>query len=220
MYDLGKDWREIEWAMGNSTSRIPRELSSAQHSTTNCHCISMNSNSIWLREISQKIFKLICRSLACDHWNLLKKQLCLFILNYCFEILEKRCSLTSSMPAFPWVYYPAQQDATKCHWIENVFLPALKPIEVNWTKLRFFSICNCKKLKIRRRKTYTNYCWFLLSLILYLFVARNRHNMQCNAYTHQLSWPHILTRGGGTVSNILDAKWSASWNESCFLCFY
>ena len=101
------------------------------------------------------------------------------------------------MPRLPWVYYPAaQQDATKCHWIENVFLPALKPIEVNWSKLRFFSICNCKKLKIRRRKTYTNYCWFLLSLILCLFVARNRHNMQCNAYTHQLSWPHILTRGG------------------------
>ena len=101
------------------------------------------------------------------------------------------------MPGLPWVYYPAaQQDATKCHLIENVFLPALKSIEVNWSKLRFFSICNCKKLKIRGRKTCTNYYWFLLPLILCLFVARNRHNMQCNAYTHQLSWPHILTRGG------------------------
>ena len=75
-----------------------------------------------------------------------------------------------------------------------------------------------EKLKIRRRKTYTTFCWFLLSLILYLFVARNCHNMQCNAYTHQLSWPHILNRGS-TVSNILDAKWSASWNESCFCAF-
>ena len=61
-----------------------------------------------------------------------KTQFCLLTLNDCFEILEKMCPLTSSMQALPWVYYTAQQDATKCHWIENVFVPALKPIEVNW----------------------------------------------------------------------------------------
>ena len=90
-----------------------------------------------------------------------------------------------------------------------------------WSNLNLLKKLNriWKKLKIRRRKTYTNFCWFLLSLILYLFVARNRHNMQCNAYTHQLSWPHILTRGEHRFQ-YFGCKMVCELEWILFFCFY
>ena len=129
--------------MGNSTSRIPRELSSAQHSTTNCHCIFMNSNSIWLRQISLNFFKLIYRSQAHDHWNLLKKQLCLLTLNYCFEILF-------SYLFYAWSPLGVLPCPTRRNQVPLNRECVSSCIEANWSKLKqakiFLSICDWSQL--------------------------------------------------------------------------
>ena len=58
------------------------------------------------------------------------------------------------------------------------------------------------------------YChWYYICLLLGIVTICNAMHTHIN-FHGLISW-----LGGSTVSNILDAKWSASWNESCFCAF-
>ena len=58
------------------------------------------------------------------------------------------------------------------------------------------------------------YChWYYICLLLGIVTICNAMHTHIN-FHGLISW-----LGGSTVSNILDAKWSASWNESCFFAF-